>query len=415
MTQPLIRDRQYGLPQAQKMLKEAYDGKTADLAKDIFSHETIELSTDYTHHLLRKGDWAAVISSYMENPKMKNVSLWSLLKRRKVWDVNITDKRFDQSRCALSPSGLILLPPEPVTHDPYLLVFNGWITELPRVTWDSIHLGRTTVLTSYSVKADTFFSELNQDGDWIWTKKLLPSISGRKVQIHTYSDEYWVRLSGTKQKDIPPVIEVVNIPHQAYKAVELSWNNEKVAFRSACIVRNRLFYGKKEIEEPFKPTIGIFDLVQGVVLAEYLTGAIQTSPKNITANEHFVAWSESKRGHARIKYLNLALPSITTATDLNGVHQDIEEIHVPMLALNLSGSLLIVSYFQFPPGHVKREVFDTVTGKRLQHVRYTKTNLDTISLEDGILLFSGDEMGQKMYIESFIQDFNTQEKSEFRA
>jgi hypothetical protein len=84
MIQLHLTNRQYGLPHAQKRLQEACDGRTADLAKDIFSPATFELPINHEHKVLRSGDWAAVLS---ENPLICRLALWSLLTRRKVWDI----------------------------------------------------------------------------------------------------------------------------------------------------------------------------------------------------------------------------------------------------------------------------------------------------------------------------------------
>jgi hypothetical protein len=421
MTQPLIRDRQYGLPQVQKRLQEAYEGKTADLAKDIFSHATIELPTGFSH-TIRKGDWAAVISKNSEYPDLYRVALWSLLSRRKVWNIDVDSSSVNPFKCALSSSGIVHLAPPSKTSKPHQLVCNGLITELWSLKWESLHLNAARVFGSWSQKYPTgfdglvtFFGELDcSEGLYKWAKNILnlrELNQGEVVPVYAYNDEFWVRLSVT---DLPR-IEVINLTNRSSYISELP--DELTYFNSACIVQNRLIYGKNypRVFEPTKPSINIFDLVKRAVIAEYPTNGEITIPKNITANEHFVAWSEDiEDGKKEVKYLNLSTQKIRVTTTFNHPPRNIT------VDLHLSGSLLIVSYCQREDLFEHwwhREVIDLETGITVQNVKYTGLNGGTCSYNNGILLIaeSPNLVNSKMYIESFIQDFNTQEKSEFRA
>jgi hypothetical protein len=435
MTQPLIRDRQYGLPQAQKRLQEAYEGRTADLVKDIFSHATFELPTGYKYHFFRNRDWAAVIGTSFEEPKVQRVALWSLLKRCEVWNIAQLPHAINPKKCKLSSSGLVLLPPLPKRRDPYLLASQGCVTSVPRPNREKLHLIGNKVFLSWSTfpsteerptdlrheECSTCFGELDYfNGEFNWTTSV--SHASRMFKIYTTSNDYWVSLSTALEWDVSPLIEVVDITQRSIRAIELPFKDVSIGFHSACIVQQLLFYGIERKTSPRESSIGIFDLDKGVVIAEYSTEGKGATPGNIVANEHFVAWSEDiKKDQKEVKYLNLTTKKITSLQMLK---------HLPSydhtIQLHLSGSLITINYPQSFPGNSswhsferparwRRKVIDLNTGKKLHDVMYP--GFDGIaSFNDGIF-FRGDPfpVGSKMYIESFIQDDNIQEKSEFRA
>jgi hypothetical protein len=424
----LLNQRQYGLPLAQKRLQEAYDDKTADLARDIFSHTTIELPRGFEYTFLRNGDLVAVISTSQARPKVQRLALWSLLKRCKVSDIEIarSPNLMYTDKCEISSSGMVLISPIPGIGELYKLVFQDWITVLTHNKRDSHHLNGRRVFISWTeepgIEPVSLFGEFDySDGRCIWYKRLSDPIQQRNDHVYAHSEEYWVRLSGSKKSHFPSLIEVVDIKQRSPKAFELPLNNNKIAFTCGCIVQNLLFYGKYETptnsnsQIVIKPTLGIFDLDQGVVVAEYPTKG--NAPKKIMANEHFVAWSEYREINiVVIKYLNLNTKKIATAT-----------ISLPMsyhinLDLNLSGSLLTFSYptggltLGQPLAHWHREVINLTTGVKIQDVKYKRHSHGTCSYNNGIFFLADTHNVQtKMYIESFIQDDNIQEKSEFRA
>ncbi len=422
MTQPLIRDRQYGLPLPQKRLQEAYEGKTADLAKDIFSHATIELPRGFDYTFLRNGDLVAVISTSQARPKMQRLALWSLLKRREVWNIAQLPHSIKSKKCKLSSSGIILLSPSTKTSDPYLLVCNRQVTELPLHKWESLHLIGTRIFSSWSQKHPehlglvTFFGELNCDtGLFKWAKSCLHPIQGEAYPVYAYNDEFWVRLSVTNR----PRIEVMNLTNRSFCVTEFPVNEstefsvDELAFCSACIVQNLLIYGTNHLSglcELTKPSINIFDLVKGVVIAEYPTNGKATLPKNLTANEHFVVWSEYLNAEeAEVKCLNLSTQKIWVVTTIDQLLRNFT------MDLHLSGSLLIVSFYQREQifeNRWHREVINLATGIKIQNVQYDRYMSTTCSFDKGIFFLA--DTFNVMYIESFIQDFNTQEESPFR-
>ncbi len=427
MTQPLIRDRQYGLTLPQKRLQEAYEGKTADLSKDIFSHATIELPRGSDYTFLRNGDLVAVISTSHAHPIVQRLALWSLLKRCKVSDIEIarSPNLIYLGSCILSSSGMVLLTRLPCIHKFHKLVYQDWTAELHNKR-DSYHLSGTRVFISWTEEPGIFpvslFGEFDySNGNNIWYKRLSDPIQQRKVQVYAQNEEYWVRLSGSKKSRLPSLIELVDLKKRSPKAFELPLDDKKVVFTCACIVQNLLFYGKYETPKNnnsqivIKPTLGIFDLDQGVVVAEYPTNG--NAPRKIVANEHFVAWSEYRKiNEVEVKYLNLTTNTIAIATISRPLSYHID------IDLNLSGSLLTFSYptggptLGQPSAHWHREVINLATGIKIQNVQYDRHMSTTCSFDKGIFFLADTLNGQtKMYIESFIQDFNTQEESPFRA
>jgi hypothetical protein len=426
MTQPLIRDRQYGLVHAQKRLQEAYEGKTVDLVKDIFSHATIELPRGFDYTFLRNGDLVAVISTSQAHPIVQRLALWSLLKRREVWNLAQLPHSINSKKCKLSSSGIVLLSPSTKTSDPHLLVCNRQVTELPLHKWESLHLIGARIFSSWSQKHPehhglvTFFGELDCDtGLFKWAKSCLHPIQGEAYPVYAYNDEFWVRLSVTNR----PRIEVMNLTNCSFCVTEFpvdestEFSVDELAFCSACIVQNLLIYGTNhlsELCELTKPSINIFDLVKGVVIAEYPTNGKAALPKNLTANGHFVVWSEYLNAEeAEVKCFNLSTQKIWVVTTID------QRLRNFTMNLHLSGSLLIVSYYQRERTFEYwwyREVIELITDTTVQKIKYTGPNGGTCSFDNGIFFLADTQNGQtKMYIESFIQDFNTQEESPYRV
>lgn len=415
----LLAARQYGLPKAHEKLQEACDGRTADLAKDRFSHTSIELPIG-VNTTLRKGDWVAVFSNTLVNSNLCRLALWSLLSRRKVWEIELGHYSVNPYKCALSSSGIVLLSPHYENSAPHRLVCNGMVTVLPALERQSFHLSGSRVFSSLSANSpkidehETFFSELDCDtGFFKWTKQLL-NLQKDTIPVYAHNDEFWVRLSVI---DLPR-IEVINLTHRS-SFVRKFLLDMQPSFSSACIVQNLLIYGKNYqdiLRRPIKHSINIFDLVKGTVLATYPTNGKSVIPKTLTATDHFVAWSEYlDDNNLEVKFLNPITQEVAIAKTIN---QKVKNFGVD---LHLSGSVLIVSYYQresLSEVHWHRDVIDLVTSTTLQAVRYQGLYGGTCTYNNGILLIAAEspnEVHSKMYIESFIQDYNIQEKSQFRT
>lgn len=155
---PLITNSQYGLPKAHEKLQNESEGHTASLAQDVFSHVTIELPKGSDNYVMRKGDWAAVISLDLINKKLQRVALWSLITCHKAWEIEFSQFRIACPHSALSKSGLVLLSPEYNAASLSLLVCDGKMTELPRPNRELFSLSGNKVFSCYSHMTLSFAS-----------------------------------------------------------------------------------------------------------------------------------------------------------------------------------------------------------------------------------------------------------------
>lgn len=388
--------RRCGLPQAQKHLEEALELRTIDhIARDVFHSSTLNLTPDTVHWILRNGDWVATISINPPEAKVQRLALWSLITQMKVWEIELPPQSIQYEMCALSSTGMVMISPYQDTDQSYLLIKNATLTgTLPHFHWGSLQLEGDRVLSTWSLTGTIapYFGEWNRAGKLI-SHSSLDHHPDRPSRSYTHNDVYWVRLSNSINAKLPPLIEVFNRRWKSLNKYELSTSKDKYTFSSICIVKDRLFYAKKPLRlveklHPQFPGIGIFDLVNGIVIKEIVIEDINATLFNLTANADYVAWSEKTVTHQKIQYYHLGFhQTISTGTELPPNAE---------AKLQLSGSLLTIIYAESHP--IKcwhREVHNMEECQKVQEVRYQRTPESICSFDRGNLLLTDTGLGTK--------------------
>ena len=315
----LLMNRELGLPRAQLKIEEALDQITANhLARDCFHSETIELPQSSYHRTFRCQNLVAVLSMNKTGQKVQSLALWSLITKCKLWKLE-TIQDYTESNpgsCILSEYGMVLID-VPSTKCKIIVLDGKQSGVLPKLNWYSIVPLGMRILGCWAERhnpndrepcwlpenTNHFFGEYDQEGKYL-NRYQLDHTRGRWTHAYACDENFWVRLSGSDKTDLTSIIEVVDRVIGKMKTFELPLNPDEEKFSSACIVQNRLVYGKNairpwseyNIKVNYEPKICIFDLVKGAIIEEFPTGAEKGEPQKLVATQHYAAWLEYRGG-----------------------------------------------------------------------------------------------------------------------
>lgn len=433
----LLMNRELGQPKAQLKIMEAIDQKMAtNLVRDCFDFATIELSQSSHHYTFRCRDFVAVLSINKTGQKARRVALWSLCTRGKLWDVEITQNYEGSSigSCIMSECGMILV--DSPTMGCKIIVLDGKLSgELPKLNWYSILPMGQRILSCWAEhhnpdnqragrlpeNSSHFFGEWDYEGKSL-SRYQLDYIRGGWTHAYACNENFWVRLSGSNQADLGSLIEVFDRVIGTMKKFELPLNSEEEKFSSACIVQNRLFYGKNLIR-PLgqynmkvicEPTIYIYDLVRGAILEEFPTGDEAGEPIQLVANQYYAAWLVNRGSNNDcVQYLDILKKTIKKATSAPYC------ANCPKVVLDILGTVLSVTYaegyWHTGSSRWRRQVIDMTNGELKCDVRYKRFPWGECSISNGNMLITDYfSTPSRMYVESFVgQGLSTQSRDIF--
>ncbi|MEM1282753.1 MAG: hypothetical protein AAGG81_04290 [Chlamydiota bacterium] len=406
-----------------------------NLASDCYYSETINLPQSSSHRTFRCRDLIAVLSMNKTGLKVESLALWSLTTRCKLWDMEIAPNYTGSipGDCLLSEYGMVLINSKSMKDK--IIVLDGKLTGvLPNLNWYSIVPIGNRILGCWAERhnpndrepcwlpenSNYFFGEWDQKGKSL-SRYLLDHTRGRWTYQYACNEGFWVRMSGSKEANLASIIEVVDRVTETMKTFELPLNQDEEKFTSACIVQNRLFYGKNAmrpwskyaIKVHYEPTICICDLVKGTILGEFSTGADKGEPKYLVATQNYAAWLEYEGSNDRVKYLDVLGKKVKDATFVPYC------VGHSQVVLNIVGALLSVTYPHRSWGtgcaRWRRKVIDMKTGELKCDVKYKRCPWGECSISNGNVVITDNFSGQsRIYIESFTSEGPSDNESSFR-
>ncbi|MEC7840521.1 MAG: hypothetical protein VX777_10830 [Chlamydiota bacterium] len=434
----LLMNRELGLPGAQQRIVQAMELMTArNLASDSYYSETINLPQSSCHKIFRCRDLMAVLSMNKTGQKVYSLALWSLITRCKLWDIELDSNYIDSDpgECLLNEYGMVLINSKSMKGK--IIVLDGKLRGvLPKLNWYSIVPIGNRILGCWAEghnpndgkpcwrpeNSNHFFGEWDEKGKSL-NRYLLDHTRGRSTHQYACNKGFWVRLSGSQEANLTSIIEVVDRVTGTMKTFELPLIPDQEQFSSACIVQNRLFYGKNairpwgeyNIKAAYEPTICIYDLVKGVILEEFPTGAEKGEPKYLVASQSYAAWLEYRGSNIdRVKYLNVLDKTVKDATVVPYCVDNFKVV------LNIAGAILSVTYAE---GYCntgwavwRRKVIDMSTGELKCDVGYKRYSWRECSNSNGTMLITDCFRNQsRIYMESFANGGLSGNESSFRG
>jgi len=412
-------NRELGFSQAGPKMQKALGQKTANhLINDSYHSEIIELPKNSYHRITRCQDLAAILSIDKSDRKIQRLALYSLITKSKLWELEVLQAHEADhlSNFILSAQGLVLVA-VPSTKQTRIIWNGKQSGMLPETDWKWIMPIGMRILGCFAEKkhniTNHFYSEWDQEGNRLSSYKL-DYTQGRWTHTCVCDENFWVRLSGSKQADLASIIEIVDRTLGKIRTFALPLNADEERFSSAHIVQNQLFYSKSSIrsKEFYNPTVCIFDLLKGATVEEFPTGAEMGELKNLSATEDYAAWLEY-RGNKddRVRYLNV----------LNKTIQDVTNVPYcldnPNVNLDITGTALSITYagvsWNYGGARWHRKVIDMTNGQLKSEVNYKRLPAGLCSIVNGNLLITEQfSDAPQMHIESF---FGEGAKSSFRS
>ncbi|MBX9744309.1 MAG: hypothetical protein K2X08_03760 [Chlamydiales bacterium] len=418
-------------------IEEALDQITTNhLAKDCFHFQIIELPQSSYHRIFRCQNLVAVLSMNKTGQKVQSLALWSLITKCKLWDLEIIQDYTESNpgSCILSEYGMVLID-VPSTKCKIIALDGKQSGVLPKLQWHSIVPLGMRILGCWAERhnpndqepcwlpenTNHFFGEYDQEGKSL-NRYQLDHTRGRWTYTYACNENFWVRLSGSDKPDLASIIEVVDRVIGKMKTFELPFKSDEEKFSSACIVQNRLLYGKNairpwskyHIKVKYEPTIYIFDLVKGTIIEEFPTGAEKGEPKNLVATQYYAAWLEYRGGSDdRVKYLDILNKTIKDGTTVSYC------VDSPQVILNIVGTILSVTYAEgdWNTGWARwrRKIIDMTNGELKCDARYKRFPWGECSIANGNMLITDYFSNpSRIYIESFINEGISSKESNFR-